>query len=137
MTPEEAHIPALPIQLHSERKLHCLQDRSLLDQLLKQTFLSISREKREPGERRENQVSRLSGSIFSPFGIEEAKSSSMVQVLDYGTVPARKLEDRRHGAMNSKLVLTAVAATCALAFCVTIAVFRVSTIIKQAVLRKF
>mmetsp|Transcript_23086 Transcript_23086/g.48377 ORF Transcript_23086/g.48377 Transcript_23086/m.48377 type:complete len:254 (-) Transcript_23086:457-1218(-) len=48
----------------------------------------------------------------------------MVQVVDYGTVPARKLEDRRQGSMNIKLVLTALAATCALAFCVTIAVFR-------------
>jgi hypothetical protein len=52
----------------------------------------------------------------------------MVQVVDYGTVPARKLDDRRHGSMNIKLVLTALTATCALAFCVTIAVFRVRSI---------
>ena len=52
----------------------------------------------------------------------------MVQVLDYGSVPARKVDDApQTGRIKLNLIITAVIATCAIAACVVMVNFEVYT----------
>jgi hypothetical protein len=50
----------------------------------------------------------------------------MVQVLDYGSVPARKIDDAPQKGRNKlHLLITAVVATCAIAVCVAVVNYQV------------